>query len=224
MLRLAVALSRFAIVGMAISLAAVAIWQAVLDFALVGPQEVLQAHQTQVDSPTSLAAVEAGYDALGWLLRRDPLNAHAEVISGEFAENLATRERFLSAPYSRWWAAAVQHYQRATELRPQWGYAWARLARAKFMLGSPATEAWRMLQKAMRLEPYEYGTQIAIIYTGSDLWGSLGCAQKVELSRVAEQLLDASSDRLKRERRDQAVAKATRLVELAPAHCALGGR
>lgn len=213
---------RVALAGVAVIMACMALWLAAMDVILLGPEQVLLSQQEKSTNVATRGDVEAGYDALRWLIRYDPLNAHAEALSGEFAEDLAMREAFLSPAYTKWWSRARSHYERATALRPQWAYAWARLARANFMQGSSATVTWQALHQAISLDPLEYTSQIVVIYTGSDLWGSLRCGQKAELGRVAAQFLKTSASRLKRDGRSRIATQAARLVEQAPQACAPG--
>ncbi|MBF0142669.1 MAG: hypothetical protein HQL57_09590 [Magnetococcales bacterium] len=105
--------------------------------------------------PPSPARVEVAIAALTRSAILVPANADLFLTLGRLEQ---ARGRGLS-PWSRparlAFSRSLEHYRRATRIRPSWGYGWVNLALAELQAGGSEGEVIAHLERAMVLAPWE---------------------------------------------------------------------
>lgn len=105
--------------------------------------------------------------------RIDPFDADYAAALGRAYDWRALTEPPYTPHARHYRGEAIAWYRRAIALRPSWGFAWVHLAQAKVANQELDGEAIAALDRAMRLGPWEAGTQIKALRLGVLLWDSL---------------------------------------------------
>ncbi|MBF0623466.1 MAG: hypothetical protein HQL82_01530 [Magnetococcales bacterium] len=95
--------------------------------------------------------------------------------------------------------AAVDYYERATVLRPTWGYSWVNLAQARIRLGREHwSQAAQDLERAMVFAPQEPGVQGGLLPLGFRIWPILDDRIRGDLLSVAHREAEKNPEQAKR--------------------------
>jgi hypothetical protein len=127
--------------------------------------------------------------------RLNPLDAdYAAGLGGIFEWQALTQPPYTThARHNR--GQAIAWYRRAVALRPAWGFAWVHLAQSKISNQELDAEAIAALDNAMRLGPWELGTQRKALRLGALLWEQLP-------GPVQDRVMDTMSNAVKSQARD----------------------
>jgi len=116
--------------------------------------------------------------------RIDPFDADFAAALGRAYDWQASTQPPYTRYARRYRGKAIGWYRRAVTLRPSWGFAWVHLAQAKVTNQELDAEAISALDNAIRLGPWEAGTQRKALRLGVLLWDSLPDPVRKRLDEV----------------------------------------
>lgn len=84
-------------------------------------------------------------------------------------------------------ANAIDHYRRATQLRPTFPYTWGYLALGKHYRGENDAELWAAYDKAVRYGRNEAGVQITLARLAFLYWDTVGAERQAQVRRMVDE-------------------------------------